>query len=60
MTEPEKIAHAHKLMVKYGSWILGVTIFGTANLIYYGSQPRTEIWATCATREAAPSIEIVP
>lgn len=40
--------------------LLAITCLGTATLIYFGEQPRKELWATYSTIDAKPSVEIIP
>lgn len=53
-----QIDPAHRLVVNGVALILAFTLIGTALLIYFGQH--REIWATYATRQAGPSIEIRP
>lgn len=51
---------AHRLVVNGVALILAFTLIGTALLIFFGSQPEPELWASWQTIEAKPSLEIVP
>lgn len=60
MNEATEIQTAHRFLWKWLKLILASAFVGTALLIWYGSQPETELWVSYATRAAGPSIEIIP
>lgn len=60
MNEATEIHTAHIFLWKWTRIILAIAFVGTALLIWWGSQPETEEWASYATRAAGPSIEITP
>ena len=59
ITETE-LQHSRRVLRQGIALIAAATLLGTAALIHYGSQPREDYWCTYATRDAAPSIQIVP
>lgn len=56
----KRYSREQRLLVRGLVLIAAVTLLGTAALIHYGSQPRTELWASWKTIEAKPSLEIRP
>lgn len=60
MTTKQETEQANIFMWKWLKLIFVITLIGTALLIWYGTQPETELWASYATRAAGPSIEIIP
>lgn len=50
----KRYSREQRFLVRGLALIAAFTLLGTAALIHYGSQPRTELWASWKTIEAKP------